>query len=133
MNIGKAADLSGLTVKAVRYYANIGLVVPLRNKYSGYRNYSEKDVNKLIFIGKARKFDFSIQECRSLLFLYEDNYRTSRAVKEITDNKLKEIDERLILLKSLRNELFSLSSSCKGDDTADCPIIKNLSDNTNNE
>ena len=132
MNIGKAAELSGLTVKAVRYYANIGLIVPSRNTNTGYRNYSEKDVNKLIFIGKARKFDFSIKDCRSLLFLYEDNFRTSRAVKEITDNKLKEIDERLVLLKSLREELFLLSSTCNGDERSDCPIIKNLSDNTNN-
>ena len=72
MNIGKAAYLSNLTVKAVRYYANIGLVKPQQKILSGYREYSNAEVSKLKFIGKARKFDFSINECRELLSLYEN-------------------------------------------------------------
>ena len=59
MNIGKAAKLSNLTIKAVRYYANIGLVKPQQNISTGYRNYTDEEVAKLKFIGKARKFDFS--------------------------------------------------------------------------
>ena len=41
MNIGKAAKLSNLTVKTVRYYANIGLVKPEQNVSSGYREYTD--------------------------------------------------------------------------------------------
>ena len=41
LNIGKAAKLSNLTVKTVRYYADIGLVKPLKNSSSGYRDFSE--------------------------------------------------------------------------------------------
>ena len=44
MNIGKAAILSNLTVKTVRYYADIGLVKPLKNSSSGYRDFSEDDL-----------------------------------------------------------------------------------------
>ena len=64
MNIGKASKLSGLTVKATRYYANINLVKPRQDIQTGYRMYTEKDVLKLKFIGKARCFNFSIDECR---------------------------------------------------------------------
>ena len=78
MNIGKASKLSELTVKAVRYYDNIGLVKPHQNIDSGYREYSEEDILKLKFVGKARKFDFSIDECRELLSLYENKNRTSK-------------------------------------------------------
>ena len=91
MNIGKAAKLSNLTVKAVRYYANIGLVKPQQNITTGYRDYTDGEVSKLKFIGKARKFDFSIDECRELLSLYEDKNRTSKEVKKIT---LKNITDR---------------------------------------
>ena len=70
MNIGKAAKLSNLTVKAVRYYANIGLVKPQQNIFSGYREYTNEEVSKLKFIGKARKFDFSVNECKELLSLF---------------------------------------------------------------
>ena len=54
MNIGKASKLSELTVKAVRYYDNIGLVKPHQNIFSGYREYNNEDVLKLKFVGKAR-------------------------------------------------------------------------------
>ena len=52
MKIGKASKLSNLTVKAVRYYDNIGLVKPIQNIFSGYREYNDKDVLKLKFVGK---------------------------------------------------------------------------------
>ena len=81
MNIGQAAKLSGLTVKTVRYYANIGLIMPLQDNQTGYRSFSEDDVAKLQFIGKARRFDFSINECRELLSLYQDKNRPSSEVK----------------------------------------------------
>ena len=75
MNIGKAAKLAGLTVKTVRYYSDIELIKPEVNKINGYRDYSEEDLAKLQFIAKARKFDFSLGECKELLALYENTER----------------------------------------------------------
>ena len=69
MNIGQAAKLSGLTVKTIRYYSDIGLIRPEVNERNGYRDFSEVDLAKLQFIGKARKFDFSLDDCRNLLAL----------------------------------------------------------------
>ena len=129
MNIGKAAKLSNLTVKAVRYYANIGLVKPQQNIFSGYREYTNEEVSKLKFIGKARKFDFSIDECKELLSLYEDKNRTSKEVKKITLEKISQIDSKLNDLKDLRNELSFLASNCHGDDKPNCPILDELSKN----
>ena len=68
MNIGKVAKLSNLTVKTVRYYADIGLVKPLKNYSTGYRDFSDDDLAQLQFVAKARKFNFSIQECDCLLY-----------------------------------------------------------------
>lgn len=127
MNISKAALLSGLTIKAVRYYANIDLVIPNIDPRTGYRDFSNKDIAKLNFIGRARRLDFSVKECRSLIDLYDNKERSSRDVKKIANEKLKEIDERLSSMNLLRNELFSLSQACKGDDRPDCPIINNFS------
>ncbi len=59
MNIGKASKLSGLTVKTVRYYSDIGIINPQIDTNTGYRDFSESDLAKLQFIAKARKFDFS--------------------------------------------------------------------------
>ena len=127
MNIGKASKLSDLTVKATRYYANIDLVKPKQDSQTGCRNYTEKDVLKLKFIGKARSFNFSIDECRDLLSLYENENRPSKEVKKITLEKISEIDKKLNDLKTLRKELSHLANNCHGDDRPNCPILEALS------
>ena len=129
MNIGKAAKLSDLTIKTVRYYANIGLIKPTQNALTGYREYNEEEVSKLKFIGKARKFDFSINECKELLSLYENKDRTSKEVKKITLEKVSQIDEKLKDLYNLRNQLYFLANNCHGDNRPDCPILDELSKN----
>ncbi len=127
MHIGKASKLSDLTVKATRYYANIDLVKPRQDSQTGYRNYTEKDVLKLKFIGKARSFNFSIDECRELLSLYENENRSNKVVKKITLEKISEIDQKLNDLKALRKELSHLAKNCHGDDRPNCPILEALS------
>ena len=128
LNIGKAAKLSNLTVKTVRYYADIGLVSPVKNNKTGYRDFSEDDVARLQFVSKARKFNFSIQECEELLSLYSDKNRSSREVKALTLEKISEIDVKLLELKDLKKQLSFLADNCKGNDRPDCPILDALSE-----
>ena len=128
MNIGRAAKLSNLTVKTVRYYADIGLVRPLKNNSTGYRDFSEDDLARLQFVAKARKFNFSIQECEELLSLYSDKNRSSKEVKVLTLDKISEINAKLIELKDLRRQLSFLANNCKGNDRPECPILEALSD-----
>ncbi|MDC3169835.1 MerR family DNA-binding protein [Paracoccaceae bacterium] len=127
MNISQAAKLSGLSVKTVRYYADIKMVEPVRNIQSGYRSYSNDDVAKLNFIGKARRFNFSIEECRELLSFYQDKNRSSKEVKKLTLAKIASIDEKLKEFHSLRDELSHLVYCCNGDDRPSCPILDELS------
>ena len=91
MNIGKAADQAGLPTKTVRYYADIGLVLPSSRTQTGYRNYDISNIKKLIFVKRARSFDFSIKECRELLGLYEEKNRSSSDVRKIAIHHLEEI------------------------------------------
>jgi len=128
LNIGKAAKLSNLTVKTVRYYADIGLVSPVKNNKTGYRDFSEDDVARLQFVSKARKFNFTIQECEELLSLYSDTDRSSREVKSLTLEKISEIDAKLFELKELRQQLSFLANNCQGNDGPDCPILDALSE-----
>ena len=130
MNIGKVANLSGLTVKTVRYYSDIGIIKPQVDMNTGYRDFSKIDVAKLQFVAKARKFDFSLDDCRELLALYENTERSSKEVKALTLEKIAEIDAKLSELQMLKDQLSTLASACKGDDRPNCPIIDALSDKT---
>ena len=130
MNIGKAAVLSGLTVKTVRYYSDIGIINPHINNNTGYRDFSEFDLAKLQFLAKARKFDFSLDDCRDLLALYENKERSSKEVKVLTLEKIAEIDIKLSELQMLREQLSTLATACHGDNRPNCPILDALSEKT---
>ena len=126
MNIGQAALHSGLPQKTIRYYEDIGLVSPLRTS-NGYRVFLAKDLHKLAFIGRARTLGFSIEDCRTLLELYDDASRESATVKEIAQAHLAQIDEKVAQLQAMRNTLSHLIRSCRGDHRPDCPILEDLS------
>lgn len=126
MNISAASSVAGLPVKTVRYYADIGLVSASSRTASGYRIYDDGAVRKLVFIRRAREFGFSIDECRELLSLYEDQHRSSADVKRIASKRLGEIAKKQRELQSLHDELAHLVDACRGDDRPDCPIIDGL-------
>ncbi len=126
MNISKAARSAGLPVKTVRYYANIGLVTPGTRNQAGYRQYDEDTVGRLAFVRRCRRFGFSIDECRELLELLEDNTRSSADVKQIAIKRLDEIEQRQKELQLLHDQLSSLVGSCRGDRKPDCAIINAL-------
>lgn len=126
MNISAAAIASGLPTKTVRYYADIGLVEAPTRSQSGYRTYDEEAVRKLVFIRRSREFGFTIDECRELLGLYQDQRRTSAEVKKIASKRLNEIEEKQRELQSLHDELSHLVKSCNGDHRPDCPIMDYL-------
>ena len=125
MHIREAAEKAGLPVKTVRYYDEIGLVVPARRE-NGYRDYSERDVHKLRFLARARSLGFTLEECRQLLSLYEDKSRASRDVKRLAEARIRQIDRKIEELKSLRATLSRLVEACHGDDRPDCPILEGL-------
>ena len=125
MNIGEVSDRSGLPAKTIRYYEDIGLVRPLRND-NGYRAFREQDLHKLAFLGRARALGFSIEDCRTLLGLYEDEKRESAQVKAVAREHLTAIDEKIRQLQSMRKTLSHLVDACHGDHRPDCPILSDL-------
>ena len=125
MNIGQAAEKTGLPPKTIRYYEEIALVRPARDP-NGYRSFSETDVHKLNFLARARALGFAIDDCRALLALWEDQSRASADVKRIAGEHLASIDQKIAELKAMRKTLDTLVRSCAGDARPDCPILSDL-------
>ena len=126
MNIGAAAEKANLPAKTIRYYEDIKLIKPSRAE-NGYRDYSDGDVHRLRFLQRARSLGFTIEECRLLLSLYEDENRASADVKAIAAKKIRQIERKISELNSLKSTLASLVKHCHGDNHPDCPIIDDLS------
>ena len=125
MNIGEVARRAGLPAKTIRYYEDIGLVTPMRTA-NGYRRFRESDVHKLGFLGRARALGFTIEDCRTLLALWEDSNRASADVRRLATDHLTRIEEKIAALESMRDTLRDLVRSCHGDERPDCPILRDL-------
>jgi len=129
MNIGRAAELTNLPAKTIRFYEEIELIKPQRAS-NGYRDYSDDDIHRLKFLQRARSLGFSIDECRALFSLYEDEDRASADVKAIALTKIDAVDAKIRELQSLRDTLSHLAETCNGDNRPDCPIIRDLAGET---
>lgn len=125
MNIGEVSSRSGLPPKTIRYYEEIGLITPLRST-NGYRAFRPSDLNKLVFLGRARSLGFHVEQCRTLLALYADDGRASSDVKQIAQHHLIEIDRKIAELRAMQDTLTALVKSCSGDHRPDCPILADL-------
>ncbi|BDW86922.1 MULTISPECIES: Cu(I)-responsive transcriptional regulator [Roseicyclus] len=125
MNIGEVAEAAGLPAKTIRYYEDIGLITPHRAE-NGYRRFTQTHLHKLAFIARARGLGFSIDQCRTLLALYEDRERASADVKHLAETHLSEIDAKMAELAEMRRTLAQLIHACAGDHRPDCPILSGL-------
>ena len=126
MNIGQAAETAGVNAKMIRYYESIGLISEANRTDSGYRQYTEKDVQTLRFIKRSRDLGFSIERIKTLLSLWEDRGRKSGDVKKLARQYIAELDQDIQKLQSIRDQLQHLSDCCQGNNRPDCPIIEDL-------
>ena len=126
MKIGEASAASGISERMIRHYEKIGLVPAAVRRDSGYRDYDERDLHTLRFIGRARDLGFSMEEIQRLLELWQDRSRASADVKALALARVAELKRKELQLHEMRRSLEHLAASCHGDDRPDCPILGGL-------
>jgi MerR family copper efflux transcriptional regulator len=127
MNIGEASKASGVSAKMIRHYESIGLLRPPARASNDYRQYAERDLHELRFIARARTLGFSMKEISELLSLWRNRRRASAQVRAIAGTHLKALEQRIVMMESVRATLSELVESCHGDDRPSCPILDDLS------
>jgi MerR family transcriptional regulator, copper efflux regulator len=126
MNIGQAAEVSGVSAKMIRYYESIGLIPKTVRTEAGYRVYSENDVNTLGFIRRARDLGFSVEQISELVTLWRDRQRASTDVKRIALEHVEILERKARELQEMAATLKHLADHCHGDSRPECPIIEGL-------
>ncbi|MGQ3672406.1 Cu(I)-responsive transcriptional regulator [Xanthobacter sp. TB0136] len=126
MNIGQAAQASGVSAKMIRYYEQIGLIRAVGRTASGYRDYDAADVHELRFIRRARDLGFAIPEISDLLGLWRDKSRRSADVKAIAEARISDLRARIAGMEQMAGTLEHLALCCSGDERPDCPILDDL-------
>jgi Cu(I)-responsive transcriptional regulator len=126
VKIGEASAASGVSQRMIRHYEKIGLVPAASRRDSGYRDYDDRDVHTLRFIGRARDLGFPIEEIGKLLELWHDRTRSSADVKALALARAAELKRKVNELNEMRRSLEHLANRCHGDDRPECPILGDL-------
>lgn len=122
------AKKAGMNKETIRFYEKKGLMHdPLRTD-GGYRQYSQQDLERLIFIKNAKDLGFALAEIKELLEIADGEIYKCSDVRKIAENKLEYIDNQLKHLKKLKSTLANLVSECqRAREIKYCPIIESLS------
>ncbi|TDQ78829.1 MerR family transcriptional regulator [Dongia mobilis] len=128
LNIGEAAQASGVSAKMIRHYEAIGLLPRAQRSNANYRIYGPQDVHNLRFIHRARSLGFRLEDIRELLALWRNRQRSSAQVKKLALAHVAELEEKIAAMQEMAEALKHLAQHCHGDDRPDCPILEQLAD-----
>ncbi|MGP3924741.1 MerR family transcriptional regulator [Streptomyces sp. 8N616] len=92
MQIGEVAERTGLSLRTIRHYEDVGLVVPSARSKGGFRLYTEADVERLMVVRRMKPLDFSLEEMRDLLEITD---RISATDDPPSGDELARLRERL--------------------------------------
>ena len=111
LKIGEVASRSEIPVKTIRYYEEIGLLVPATTRSeSGYRLFNPSVLNRLAFIKRAQSLGLSLSEIQELLEVHDSGELPCGALKQHLLLKVEAITQQIEALEILKSELLGVLS-----------------------
>ncbi len=129
LKIGELANATATSTETLRFYESQGLLPEPRRSPSGYRLYTRPDVGRVNFIVRARGMGFSLKEIAELLTLQvEKESTTCGEVKQLAEQKLSAIDEKIEELNKMKAALRQITDACEGGEipAVHCTILSAL-------
>ncbi len=100
-SIGEISEITNISISTLRFYDRKNILVPaIRSSSSGYRYYSEKQMDELHNIKYLQSFGFSLEEIR----LYRQN-PTSEGMERQVSEKIRSVKSEI---QNLENRLHSM-------------------------
>jgi DNA-binding transcriptional MerR regulator len=120
MRIGELSRRSGVSSKTLRYYEDIRLLEAPARTASGYRDYPEAVLDRLVFIRSAQALGLTLGEIRRIIALRDDGEIPCAHVLDLLQTRTADIDRTIRQLRALRAELRRLVERSADLDPADC-------------
>jgi MerR family copper efflux transcriptional regulator len=132
LSIGQLAKSADVGIDTVRFYEKHGLLPKPQRRESGYRQYTDGDTRRLVFIRRAKELGFSLAEIGELLKLRAQvgkgagkGSQSVERVRSVAKTKLQTVEAKIAELKKIRDVLRDLVDSCPGHGDVDhCPILR---------
>ena len=126
-SIGALSRETGVKIPTIRYYEQIGLLVPPERTEGNQRRYTGPALERLGLIKNARELGFSIEAIRNLIELSGHPKEPCSEASRIAREQLVCVRERIKKLKALEAELDRLSTDCDNTAIRKCAVLKGLS------
>ncbi|MBD1911327.1 MULTISPECIES: MerR family DNA-binding protein [unclassified Leptolyngbya] len=128
--IGAVAKESGLPIKTIRYYDELGLLKTYGRTEGNYRLFNSDVFGRLRFIKRAQNLGLTLLEIKEFLEVHDQGDLPCDHIKVKLTDKLDEIEQQLQQLQILKQELKGLLSGWEGvpnhiDETI-CPILERV-------
>jgi len=121
LTIGRLAEAAGVNIETVRYYERRGLLDEPPRSPAGYRQYSDADLWRLRFIGRAKRLGFTLAEIAEIMS--PPSGESAGAVLAAARAKVAVVDEERQRLADLRGRLEQLVAVCEEGDPSDCAAL----------
>ncbi|MCH8560183.1 MerR family transcriptional regulator [Nesterenkonia sp. LB17] len=117
MHIGELADRTGLSLRTIRHYGDVGLLPASGRTEGGFRLYSEADQQRLMRIKYLKPLGFSLEELSEVVALLEldtldadQRNRAQESLEHVDRERAKlaaYLEQADLLAEQLRNQLSS--------------------------
>ncbi|MBW4575832.1 MAG: heavy metal-responsive transcriptional regulator [Aphanothece sp. CMT-3BRIN-NPC111] len=128
--IGLVAKESGVPIKTIRYYEELGLLQASGRTEGGFRLFSQDVFARLNFIKRAQSLGLSLSEIKEFLDVHDQGDLPCDRVKIKLEDKLSAIDRQIKQLLTLKLELEGLLSGWEtipeNHEETICPIIEQI-------
>jgi len=130
MRIGELGTAVGIDPPTIRYYESVGVLPEPGRTESGYRNYSQADVERLRFVSLARSLGVGLDDIRQILGLRDQGEAPCGYVRGVLDRQVDAVKERISQLEDLSAELEKLQRVARTlpdtdlDDPCVCHILQ---------
>ncbi len=120
MRIGELAARTGLTVKTLRFYEQVGVLPEPARRPSGYRDYDAAALARLRFVKAAQAAGLTLAEIGQVIAAREHGGPPCRHVTALLDAHAADLDRRIAELTALRADIRHLRDRADGLDPAAC-------------
>ncbi|MDJ1182358.1 heavy metal-responsive transcriptional regulator [Roseofilum casamattae] len=108
LKIGEVAAQSGVPIKTIRYYEQLGLLTIAHRTEGNFRLFNESAISRLAFIKRLQALGLSLQEIGECLTIYDDGCLPCENIQQKLQERVTKIDRQVTELIQLRGELTNL-------------------------
>ena len=125
-SIGALSKQTRCKIPTIRYYEDIGLLLPANRSIGNQRRYNDDHLSRLRFIRHSRALGFNLEEVRQLIHLQHCSSHSPHEAHQIAKVHSVDVQLKIKQLLALEVELTEMVESCDHGNSYHCNVLDAL-------